>query len=85
MSRSIPEKTLGPIRAPRGQLERPEFPGKFLELHLYMTSALGKGDVRALGLQLALELLAEREQRDSITRLRTRTQPGRPQWDKVRE
>ncbi|NWZ94132.1 NOX5 oxidase, partial [Nesospiza acunhae] len=57
--------------------------GKFLELHLYMTSALGKGDVKALGLQLALELLAAREQRDSISGLRSRTQPGRPDWDKV--
>lgn len=60
-------------------------PGKFLELHLYMTSALGKGDVKALGLQLALDLLAAREQRDSISGLRSRTQPGRPDWDKVRE
>ncbi|XP_066184160.1 NADPH oxidase 5 [Sylvia atricapilla] len=57
--------------------------GKFLELHLYMTSALGKGDVKALGLQLALDLLAAQENRDSITGLRTRTQPGRPDWDKV--
>ncbi|XP_059713802.1 NADPH oxidase 5 [Haemorhous mexicanus] len=57
--------------------------GKFLELHLYMTSALGKGDVKALGLQLALDLLAAREQRDSISGLRSRTQPGRPDWDKV--
>ncbi|NWZ15707.1 NOX5 oxidase, partial [Agelaius phoeniceus] len=57
--------------------------GKFLELHLYMTSALGKGDVKALGLQLALDLLAAREQRDSISGLRCRTQPGRPDWDKV--
>ncbi|NWY33857.1 NOX5 oxidase, partial [Pheucticus melanocephalus] len=57
--------------------------GKFLELHLYMTSALGKGDVKALGLQLALELLAAQEQRDSISGLRCRTQPGRPDWDKV--
>ncbi|NXO27615.1 NOX5 oxidase, partial [Cisticola juncidis] len=57
--------------------------GNFLELHLYMTSALGKGDVRALGLQLALDLLAEREQRDSLTGLRARTRPGRPDWDKV--
>ncbi|RMB94194.1 hypothetical protein DUI87_29000 [Hirundo rustica rustica] len=63
---------------PRGQLEPLEFPGKFLELHLYMTSALGRGDVKALGLQLALDLLAAREERDSITGLRTRTQPGRP-------
>ncbi|NXQ12638.1 NOX5 oxidase, partial [Peucedramus taeniatus] len=57
--------------------------GKFLELHLYMTSALGKGDVKALGLQLALDLLAAREQRDSISGLRSRTQPGHPDWDKV--
>ncbi|KAL9838148.1 LOW QUALITY PROTEIN: NADPH oxidase 5-like [Geothlypis trichas] len=59
--------------------------GKFLELHLYMTSALGKGDVKALGLQLALDLLAAREQRDSISGLRSRTQPGRPDWDKGSE
>ncbi|XP_077641940.1 NADPH oxidase 5 [Lonchura striata] len=57
--------------------------GNFLELQLYMTSALGAGDVRALGLQLALELLAAREQRDSISGLRSRTRPGRPDWDKV--
>ncbi|NXU97057.1 NOX5 oxidase, partial [Cettia cetti] len=57
--------------------------GKFLELHLYMTSALGRADVKALGLQLALDLLAAREERDSITGLRTRTQPGRPDWERV--
>ncbi|KAM7039234.1 NADPH oxidase 5-like [Acridotheres tristis] len=57
--------------------------GKFLELHLYMTSALGKGDVKALGLQLALDLLAAQEKRDSISGLRSRTQPGHPDWAKV--
>ncbi|XP_058702990.1 NADPH oxidase 5 [Poecile atricapillus] len=57
--------------------------GKFLELHLFMTSALGKGDVKALGLQLALDLLAAQEQRDSISGLRSRTQPGHPDWDKL--
>ncbi|NXF84354.1 NOX5 oxidase, partial [Sclerurus mexicanus] len=57
--------------------------GRFLELHLYMTSALGKSDVKALGLQVALDLLAAKEKRDSITGLRTRTQPGRPDWSKV--
>ena len=59
-------------------------PGRFLELHLYMTSALGRSDVKAVGLQLALDLLAAKEQRDSITGLRTRTQPGRPDWSQVR-
>ncbi|XP_066859974.1 NADPH oxidase 5 [Anser cygnoides] len=57
--------------------------GRFLELHLYLTAALGKSDVRAVGLQLALDLLAAKEHKDSITGLRTRTQPGRPDWSKV--
>ncbi|NWX52081.1 NOX5 oxidase, partial [Steatornis caripensis] len=57
--------------------------GRFLEMHLYMTSALSKNDMKAIGLQMALDLLAAKEQRDSITGLRTRTQPGRPDWGKV--
>lgn len=62
-------------------LRRP--PGRFLEMHMYMTSALGKNDMKAIGLQMALDLLAKKEKRDSITGLRTRTQPGRPDWGKV--
>ncbi|XP_072241414.1 NADPH oxidase 5 [Leuresthes tenuis] len=61
--------------------EEPE--GRFLEMHMYMTSALGKNDMKAIGLQMALDLLAKKEMRDSITGLRTRTQPGRPEWGKV--
>ncbi|NXS93436.1 NOX5 oxidase, partial [Jacana jacana] len=57
--------------------------GQFLEMHMYMTSALGKSDMKAIGLQMALDLLAAKEQKDSITGLRTRTQPGRPDWSKV--
>ncbi|KAM6388103.1 NADPH oxidase 5-like [Pluvialis apricaria] len=57
--------------------------GQFLEMHMYMTSALSKNDMKAIGLQMALDLLATKEQRDSITGLRTRTQPGRPDWSKV--
>ncbi|KAM4749054.1 NADPH oxidase 5-like [Rhinophrynus dorsalis] len=57
--------------------------GRFLEMHMYMTSALGKNDMKAIGLQMALDLLAQKEKRDSITGLRTRTQPGRPDWNKV--
>lgn len=51
---------------------------------MYMTSALSKNDMKAIGLQMALDLLAAKEQKDSITGLRTRTQPGRPDWSKVR-
>ncbi|NXG44643.1 NOX5 oxidase, partial [Psilopogon haemacephalus] len=57
--------------------------GRFLEMHMYMTSALSKNDMKAIGLQMALDLLATKEQKDSITGLRTRTQPGRPDWSKV--
>ena len=51
---------------------------------MYMTSALSKNDMKAIGLQMALDLLAAKEQKDSITGLRTRTQPGRPDWSKVK-
>ncbi|XP_017295344.1 NADPH oxidase 5 [Kryptolebias marmoratus] len=61
--------------------EEPE--GRFLEMHMYMTSALSKNDMKAIGLQMALDLLAKKEKKDSITGLRTRTQPGRPRWEKV--
>ncbi|KAF0040741.1 hypothetical protein F2P81_006639 [Scophthalmus maximus] len=61
--------------------EEPE--GRFLEMHMYMTSALSKNDMKAIGLQMALDLLAKKEKRDSITGLRTRTQPGRPEWGKL--
>ncbi|DAA25757.1 NADPH oxidase 5 [Bos taurus] len=57
--------------------------GRFLELHMYMTSALSKNDIKAIGLQMALDLLAKKEKKDSITGLQTRTQPGRPDWNKV--
>ncbi|XP_077173409.1 NADPH oxidase 5 isoform X7 [Paroedura picta] len=57
--------------------------GRFLEMQLYMTSALSKNDVKAVGLQIALELLARKEKRDCITGLKTRTHPGRPDWSQV--
>jgi hypothetical protein len=49
-----------------------------------MTSALKKEDMKALGLQLALELIHNKKEKDLITGLKTRTSPGRPDWDKVR-
>ncbi|OWK09824.1 NOX5 [Cervus elaphus hippelaphus] len=61
----------------------PGMVGRFLELHMYMTSALSKNDIKAIGLQMALDLLAKKEKKDSITGLQTRTQPGRPDWNKV--
>lgn len=39
--------------------------------------------MKALGLQLALELIHEKKEKDLITGLRTRTNPGRPDWEQV--
>ena len=75
--------------------------GRFLDLHMYITSALKKTDLKAVGLQMALELLHAKvvfdfcssqiftyliflqEKRDLVTGLKTRTNAGRPNWDKV--
>jgi len=56
---------------------------RFLDMHMYITSALQKTDMKAVGLHLALDLLHEKEKRDLITGLKTRTQAGRPNWNKV--
>merc|ERR1712080_437122 len=56
---------------------------RFLDMHMYITSALQKTDMKAVGLQLALDLLHQKSKRDLITGLKTRTIAGRPNWDKV--
>ncbi|KAK9497325.1 hypothetical protein O3M35_004664 [Rhynocoris fuscipes] len=68
------------------EIEQAELGGameRFLEMHMYITSALQKTDMKAVGLQLALDLMHEKEKRDLITGLKTRTNAGRPNWDKV--
>ncbi|GAB0100610.1 uncharacterized protein DMENIID0001_166720 [Sergentomyia squamirostris] len=68
------------------EIEQAELGGameRFLDMHMYITSALQKSDMKAVGLQLALDLLHEKEKRDLITGLKTRTNAGRPNWDKV--
>ncbi|KAH6921619.1 hypothetical protein HPB50_003609 [Hyalomma asiaticum] len=56
---------------------------RFLDVHIYITSALSRTDMKAVGLQLALDLLHEKDKRCLITGLKSRTQPGRPDWEKV--
>uniref|UniRef100_T1GF15 Ferric reductase NAD binding domain-containing protein n=1 Tax=Megaselia scalaris TaxID=36166 RepID=T1GF15_MEGSC len=68
------------------EIEQAELGGameRFLDMHMYITSALQRTDMKAVGLQLALDLLHEKEKRDLITGLKTRTNAGRPNWDKV--
>lgn len=57
---------------------------RFLDMHMYITSALQKTDVKAVVLQMALDLIHKEKKVDLITGLKTRTQPGRPNWNKVR-
>ncbi|XP_076766799.1 NADPH oxidase [Xylocopa sonorina] len=56
---------------------------RFLEMHMYITSALQENDMKAVSLQLAMDLVHQMEKRDLITGLKTRTNAGRPNWDKV--
>jgi len=45
------------------EIEQAELGGameRFLEMHMYITSALQKTDMKAVGLQLALDLLHEK-------------------------
>ena len=50
---------------------------------MYMTSALKKEDVKVICLQVAIDLLHKNTHQDVITGLKTRTEAGRPDWNKV--
>lgn len=54
-----------------------------VDLHLFMTSAVKKSNMEGVGLHLALDLAHRRDSKDFFTGLEARTQPGRPDWDKV--
>lgn len=56
---------------------------RFLDIHIYITSALDRTDMKAVGLHMALDLLHQKDKRCLITGLKRRTQPGRPNWDEV--
>ena len=52
-------------------------------MHMYVTSALQATDMKAVALQLALDILYNKEERDLVTGLKSRTNAGRPNWNKV--
>ena len=64
------------------EAKHPEF-DRFLDTHLYMTGAKKASDLQGLCLQMALELVHKKEERDMVTGLRTKAQAGRPNWDEV--
>merc|ERR1712025_852692 len=68
------------------EIEQAEHGGemsRFLEMHMYATSALARSDMRAVALQMALDILHEKENRDLVTGLKNRTHAGRPNWNKI--
>uniref|UniRef100_A0A6G1SM82 NADPH oxidase 5 n=1 Tax=Aceria tosichella TaxID=561515 RepID=A0A6G1SM82_9ACAR len=53
---------------------------RFLDIHIHLT-AMEPAKIKSIGLQLALFLVHEKNKKDLITGLRTRTKAGRPNWD----
>lgn len=56
---------------------------KIIDMHMFMTAAQKKTDMKGIGLQIALDLMHEKSNKDLITGLKTKTQPGRPDWNKL--
>ena len=56
---------------------------RFLDMHMYITSALQKTDMKSVLLQLAMDLNFEKEKRDLLTGLTSRTRAGRPDWTQL--
>ena len=48
-----------------------------------MTAARDKTDMMGIGLQMALDIMHAKGHRDAVTGLKTRTEPGRPDFNKV--
>ncbi|XP_038057987.1 NADPH oxidase 5-like [Patiria miniata] len=65
------------------ELQQAGMSERFLDMHMFMTAALGKTDMKGVGLQMALDIMHSKGNKDMITGLKTRTQPGRPDWDKL--
>jgi len=56
---------------------------RVMDMHLFMTAAQKMTDMKGIVLQVALDLMHKKENKDLITGLKTKTQPGRPDWHKV--
>jgi len=68
------------------EIEQQEHGGhmnRFLDMHMYVTSALQRNDMKAVALQMALDILHKKEKKDLITGLKSRMNAGRPNWNKV--
>jgi hypothetical protein len=58
---------------------------RILNFHMYITSATDESDIRSLVLQLALDMMQEKTERNFITGLKQKVHSGRPDWNNVRK
>lgn len=70
-------KLLAELELTQSQLPAHE---RFLDIHIHLT-AMAPAQTKSIGLQLALYLVHEKNKKDLVTGLRTRTKAGRPNWD----
>lgn len=70
-------KLLAELELTQSQLPPNE---RFLDIHIHLT-AIEPAQTKSIGLQLALYLIHEKNKKDLVTGLRTRTKAGRPNWD----
>ena len=56
---------------------------KFLNLNIYVTKALAKTDMCAVGLRIAMNLFHKKKNRDLLTGLRLQTKAGRPNLNQI--
>lgn len=70
-------KLLAELELTQSQLS-PE--DRFLDIHVHMT-AMDRAQTKSIGLELALYLVHEKNKKDLVTGLSTRTKAGRPNWD----
>ncbi len=56
---------------------------KLVDLNIYVTKAIHKNDMCAVGLRIAMNLFHKRRNRDFLSGLRTRTRAGRPNLNRL--
>lgn len=74
-------KLLAELELTQSQLSPSE---RFLDIHIHLT-AIEPAKTKSIGLQLALYLVHEKNKKDLVTGLRTRTKAGRPNWNEFFE
>lgn len=72
-------KLLADLELTQSELPEEE---RFLDIHIHLT-AMQTSQIKSIGIQLALYLMHEKNNKDLVTGLKTRTKAGRPNWDEL--